>query len=423
MPPCLGALRAWSARRGLSIIHVAASVVALASAWTASAAPAPPFAELLRRSQATAPRLIEAQANVRAAQGLAEQAAALPNPTVGVEVEDIGRKDAGISQRQNTYSLSQPIELGGKRGARIGVGRAELAAADARQRQAVADFGYDLAVAYASAEAAQARMTVLADDLARAREDLRAARALVEAGKEADVRAVQAQAAAATAEAQLAGARADLAETLARLTSLSGSPEPFTEIPGSLLAAGVGGAPQARAAVPPSLAAAQADREAAARRVRVERAKAIPDVTVSVGARTYQDSDDSAVVVGVSAPLPLFDRNRGAVKAAGAQLAAADARLRAASLEAEGAWRTGVAQADAGAARLAAAEQAAQAAREGYRLARIGYEAGKTSLLELSAARRALAEAELARLEAQVARVRAEAQVARLSGRALTEDK
>jgi len=418
----LGAPRAGRARHGLVALGLSACAFALAHGRPAAAAPVPPFPELLRQSQATAPRLVEAKANVRSAEGLAEQAAALPNPSLGVEVEDIGRKDAGVSRRQNTYSVSQPFELGGKLGARIGVGAAELAAAQARQRQAVEDFAYDLAVAYASAEAAQARTRVLGDDLARAREDLRAARALVEAGKEADLRAVQAQAAAAAAEAEMAGARAELAEALAHLTSLSGSPDPFTDLPASLLARPIAMTEPNRAAAPPAVAAAQADREVAARRIRVERARAIPDVTVSVGARTYEDSSQTAVVVGVSAPLPLFDRNRGAVKAAGAQLSAAEARLRAASLDADGAWRTALTQANAGAARLAAAEQAALAAREGYRLARIGYEAGKASLLELSAARRALTEAELARLTAQVARLRAEAQVARLSGRALFED-
>lgn len=421
MTPHIGAVRAGRARAGLASTAIGAW--ASLGACSALAAPAPPFPDLLQQSQATSPRLLEAAASVRAVQGQAEQATAFPNPNLGVTVEDIGRKDGGISQRQNTYSLSQPFEFGGKRGARIGVGQAELAAAQARQRQALADFGYDLVVAYATAEAAQARLTVLADDLARAREDLRAARALVDAGKEADLRAVQAQAAAATAEAELAGSRADLAEALARLTSLAGSPEPFTEVPATLLSEGLGNAPADRSTAPPSVAAAQADRDAAARRVRVERTRAIPDVTVSVGARTYEDSSQTAVVVGVSAPLPLFDRNRGALKTAGAQLAAADARLRGATLDAEGGWRTAVAQADAGTARLAAAEQAAQAAREGYRLARIGYEAGKSSLLELSAARRGLTEAELARLSAQLARVRAEAQVARLSGRALNEDK
>ena len=57
------------------------------------------------------------------------------------------------------------------------------------------------------------------------------------------------------------------------------------------------------------------------------------------------------------------------------------------------------------------------AAAEAYRLARIGYEAGRLPLLELTAARRALAAARLQTLEARLARVRALAEAARLAGK------
>lgn len=376
---------------------------------------------LLREAQATAPRLIESGANVRAAEGLAEQAGAIPNPTLSLQAEDLGVHDkAGISQRQNTLSFSQPLELGGKRSARAAAGRAEVGAADARQRQAQADFAYDLAMAYATAEAGQMRVAVLTDDLGRAREDLRAARALVEAGKEADLRAVQAQAAAAGAEADLSTARADAAEALANLSSMAGAKELFSNVPVSLLTRAETSKPSpapAQATVP-ALAVAQAEREAAAGRLRVERARVIPDLTLSVGARTYEAYDTMGIVAGVSVPLPLFDQNRGAVKAANAQVAAAEARLNGARLQAEASWNAATAQANAGQARLAAATQAEAAAREGYRLAGVGYEAGKTSLMELSAARRALAEAQTRLIDARLARVRAEAQLARLTGRA-----
>lgn len=406
----------------LSRVSIIAASLGLVTCWgAASAAPAPPYPALLREAQATAPRLVESGANVRAAEGMAEQAGTIPNPTLSFQAEDLGLHDkAGISQRQNTLSFSQPLELGGKRSARAAAGRAEVGAAEARQGQARADFAYDLAMAYATAEAGQMRVTVLTDDLGRAREDLRAARALVEAGKEADLRAVQAHAAAAGAEADLATARADATEALANLSSMAGAREPFSSVAVSLLTM-----PQVAKALPtpahasgPALAVAQAERQAAAGRLKVERARNIPDLTLSVGARNYDANDTTGIVAGISVPLPLFDRNRGAVKAANAQVAAAEARLNGARLQAEASWAAATAQAGAGEARLAAATQAEVAAREGYRLARIGYEAGKSSLMELSAARRALAEAQTRLIDARLARVRAEAQLARLTGRA-----
>ena len=383
------------------------------------AEPAPPYAVLLREAQATAPRLIESGANVRSAEGLAAQAGALPNPTVSLDVEDLGIRDSnGIGQRQTTLSVSQPLELGGKRAARIGAGRADVGVAEARQHQAKADFAYDLALAYAAAEAGQAHAALLTEDLGRAREDLRAARALVEAGKEADVRALQAQAAATGAEADLAAARADAAEAFARLTSMVGALEPFTSISASLLVRTQALRPAtATPSNTPGVAVAQAEREAATRRLRVERARMTPDLTVSVGARKFEARDGAALVVGLAAPLPLFDRNRGAVTSASALVVAADARLKGARLDAEAGWRAASAQAAAGETRVEAATQAAAAAREGYRLTRIGYDSGKSSLMELSAARRSLAEAQTRLIDARVARVRAEAQLARLAGR------
>ena len=246
-------------------------------------------------------------------------------------------------------------------------------------------------------------------------------RALVQAGKEADLRRVQAEAGMSAAEAELQAATADQAETLAKLTSLAGSSEPFTSIETSLLAV----ADRLRTPTdelpgsPAGVAIALADREAAARRVRVERSKAAPDVTVSVGARRLEGVDGTALVAGVSLPLPLFDRNKGSITAASARLAAAEARLRGARLDAEAERRSASAQAFAGQARLASAAQAETAAREGYRLARIGYEGGKTSLLDVLSARRSLTEAATRLIDARLARIRAEARLARLADRPL----
>ena len=177
-----------------------ASVFVLAGlpAVPAFAAPAPAFPLLVREAMGAAPKLAQSAAEVSVAQGLAQQAAARPNPTLGFEAENLAVHDnTGVAARQDTFSLSQPLELGGKRSARVAAGRADVDAAQARQRQAQADFAAELAIAYASAEAATRKAALLRDDLGRAQEDVRAADALVKAGREADGRAGQARAAAA----------------------------------------------------------------------------------------------------------------------------------------------------------------------------------------------------------------------------------
>jgi cobalt-zinc-cadmium efflux system outer membrane protein len=288
-----------------------------------------------------------------------------------------------------------------------------------RFRQIALDFGYDLATAYAAAEVAQGRVALLEDALAGAQEDLRAARALVNAGREADVRAVQAQAAAAAAEADLEAARASAQNAFAQLASLAGVPRPYSGVDSSLLplANNLAPPPVDPPLITPAVAAAQAERDAAIRRVAVEQTRAVPDVTASLGVRRLTGDNSTVFVGALSVPLPLFDRNRGNIAAALGQRDVAEARLNQARLEAENGYRSAAAQAVAANARLRAATQAEAAAEEASRLARVGYDAGRTPLIELLLARRNLTTAQAGGLEARLARISAEAALARLLGR------
>ena len=145
--------------------------------------------------------------------------------------------------------------------------------------------------------------------------------------------------------------------------------------------------------------------------------RAVPDVTVSAGVRRFSGDDASAVVAGVSVPIPVFDQNRGNISAAQGDLQGAEARLSAARLDAQAELRTALFQVDAAQSRVSAASDSEETAVEAYRLTRIAYEAGKSPLLELINARRSLAEARTQTIEAQLARLRAEAGLARLQGR------
>ena len=385
----------------------------------AVADPAPPFQILAQQSQG-APRLAEADAAVAQAQGLARQAAARPNPTVGVVVENFSGSSPfqGFARAETTASIEQPLELGGKRPARIAAGRAEVTAAQARAAQARANFAFDLADAYARAEAADRRLALANDSFHLAEDDQRIAGALVRAGKEADVRAVQAKAALQAARADIDEARADRASAFAKLSALAGATIPYTSLAASLLAHAerdeILSAPDPLTS--PAVVSAQAVRDAAGRRVRVERTRAAPDVTVSLGVRRLAGENATAMVGGVSAPLPIFDRNRGAVSAAQAELRGAEARLAAARLDAEADARASAVRAVAAQSRIQAVREGESAAAEAYRLTRLGYQGGKLPLSELLTARRALADAQTQTLDAQLERLSAEAALARLRG-------
>ena len=409
-------------RRGPSwAVWLSVSAMALGGGVSV-AEPAPPYPQMLREAQASAPRLAEARAQVAKAEGLARQAGAWPNPTLAVAVENFSRSGRlrGSELAETTASVEQTLELGGKRGARVSAGRAEVEAARRRADEAGAAFAFDLAEAYARAEAADRRVTLATASLGLAQEDARVAAALVEAGREADLRRVQARAAVQAARASVDEARAARATAFGLLTSLAGAPVPITTIPVGLLARADRPAPVVapNPLASPGYLAALAAREAAARQVRVERARAVPDVAVSVGVRRFGEDDSTAMVAGISTPFPLFDRNRGNIGAAQAELAVAEARLDAARLDAEAAVRAGLVRIEASVARLAAAREGEAAAEEAYRLTRLGYEGGKLALVELLNARRGLDEARAQALDAALERLAAQAALARLQGRA-----
>ncbi|MBJ7412476.1 MAG: TolC family protein [Phenylobacterium sp.] len=393
-------------------------VAAAALAASAHAEAAPPFAALLAAAQKS-PNLAVSAAEVDAATARLRQARTWRNPEVSLEAENFGgeRPYRGFDAAESTLSVSQTLELGGKRQARTAAAGFAVEQARAEQRQAGVDFAARLALAYGEAEAADARVTQLQEAVSAAEADARVARLLVENGREAQLRGLQAAAEAQAARASLSEAVAAREAAFARLTAVAGTGETYDALSESLLTRSPAASSAAADVDTPAVLASLAARNAAASRVDVERRQATPDVTVSAGVRRYGDDDATAFIAGVSAPLPLFDRNRGATDAARAELRAADARLQQARLEAAADLAAARAQSRSATSRVEAAQASEAAAAEAYRLARIGYEAGRLPLLELSAARRALAAARTATIDARLARLRAEAEIARLTGR------
>jgi cobalt-zinc-cadmium efflux system outer membrane protein len=128
--------------------------------------------------------------------------------------------------------------------------------------------------------------------------------------------------------------------------------------------------------------------------VELARAQAVPDLTAGVGARRFEESDDTAAVVEFSLPLPLFDRNQGDVLESRFALAKARADRRAAEVRVSVALATTYQE-------LAAAHAEAQslrdnvlpAAQEAFDATNQSYQQGKRGYLEVLDAQRSLFEA------------------------------
>lgn len=390
-----------------------ASAACSALCGAAAAQTAPPLETLLRET--AAPRLVLGEAETRAAEGRALQALARPNPTLDLQVENVGGSGPyrDFQSAETTLSVGQTLELGGKRGARVATAQAELDTARSRAGLNRVAYARDLVVAYATAEAASERLTVAQDGADLAQADARAARLLVDNGKEAELRALQASAAVSAARAEVSRAEAESGGALARLAALTGGQQTYTAVtPGTLDRVWS----ESTSSQAPAVAVAEAEQRTATRKLDLERRRATPDLTVNFGVRRLAGDDATAAVAGFSLPLPLFDRNRGAVKSAQADADAARARLLMAQADAIADRRSAEGEARAAERSAAAASQGEAAAREAYRLARLGYEAGKLPLIELLAARRDLVAARQRHIEARLARAKAQADLAQANG-------
>ena len=277
---------------------------------------------------------------------------------------------------------------------------------------------------------AEAVATGRAVEIARERvrlgdEVLRAARARVEAGREPFVQQRRAEVARETAAVALERSQRDASLALRALSVLLATPRVEVASARSAWFDDLG--PRPNPARAPAAPAGQVDRARLdglitqrQAELDLQRRNAIPDVTVGAGVRRFSEAGgDTAFVLGLSVPLPIFDRNQGNILRAGAELSRAEADAE------RGRLYLDAALADAE-RRLDQAWRAAEllrrtilpAAQEAAGFAREGYAAGKFSLLEVLDAQRTLSDAreQLNGALLEVQQVRAD--IARLRGRA-----
>ena len=418
---------------------IAAVLAAAACAQPAQAQTSPPPAaepagealtldRALELAGATAPLIEAATAGVRAADAQRRAAGLRPNPSVNVEAENvIGTGPySGLSSAETTVGMSLPLELGGKRSARIGVAEAQTARARLEVVTAQADLRLKVTQAFVAAAAAERRLGVARDQRDIANEGLRGARVRVRAGRASPLEEQRADVQRINGETALE--QAERATTLARgnLAQLIGRDLGQLDLPWFERTDGVGPKMPKSADGTLALALAQADIATADAQVRLARSQRVPDLTLSAGARRLEATNDVAAVFGVSIPLPLFNDGRASLDAARAQRDQAEALRRGAVFDAQQAMasaETEVANAEANA--RTAAGPALAAAKEAARIARIGYREGKFGQLDLLEAERTLAQTRGAAIDALAAYHDAQARLERLTARApsITEDR
>jgi len=423
--------------------------------------------------------------DIRAAEARAIQAGLRPNPELGLELEDVrlgGADDssrssrtfslspadglgAGISRStdssrgsafgdsQITLTLSQLVELGGKRAKRVEAANKEREVTVWDYEVARADVFAQTARAFYGVLAAQERLRLAEHLFGLAGQSHQTIQTLVQAGKISAIEESRSQVELSqltierdSATRELSASRIELTgqwgNNTPLFTSAVGSfPDTFAPPPADTLKAAINKSPYMSRWI------AELDRRDAV--VALERANGKPDLTVSFGVRSAgmsgvsergwdlsstdglsvsrggSDSNREArIVLGVSIPLPLFNRNQGSIKEAEYLADKAADERRATEAAISNALTAGYERASAFHSEfqtlrttvIPTAQEAFDAVQEGYR-------AGKFGLLDVLLAQRALFDAQRQLAQSQASFQQTVVEIERFTGMPVEPEK
>lgn len=280
------------------------------------------------------------------------QAGLRPNPTLDVQ-QASGKLAGSEDERDLSVGLAVPVELGGKRQRRIDVAEVELAAAQAEVADRERRLAQQILSAYADALSAARELEISNSVQDLDNQTVRVVRARVDQQDASRLELNLLLTEAARLRSQRALAEGRLNAAMGTLRTLIGAmpAEPLTlgDPQTALASEPIAIPPTLHAAIDaalrgrPDLNLAHLNELAADAGLRLSRAAAVPDLTVSAGVVTSQQflspdnaaipilDHDRALTLGVSIPLPFFNRNQGAISEA--KIAIQQARMRREFLE------------------------------------------------------------------------------------------
>ena len=275
------------------------------------------------------PELAASTWDVRTGAARIIQAGLFPNPEIDVEVENFGgsrevENPDGTSdslkrfdEYEGTILLSQLIETAGKRSKRKQVAMREhdLVGWDFETKRL--DTITEVTNAFIDLLGLQERM-VLTDNLVDLSQDVfNTVSERVKAGKVSPVEETRAQVALSTIQIEQERVKRELEAARKRLAATWGSnTASFNRAAGTL---------ETITALPPyeflitripqnpDIARWGAELEQREAALRLEKAQRLPDLTIAGGVRYLDESNDQVYVMGMSLPLPFFNRNQGAI--------------------------------------------------------------------------------------------------------------
>ncbi len=275
--------------------------------------------------------LLAAKSDVAAATAQKIISKEFPNPTLALSSQKINTDDhpnstiAGNQLWNRSYdtiaAVNQLFEIGGKRTRRQESAAAGFAAAEARLRDARRLLDAAVARAYLAALLAGENVKILGQSAAALRREAQIADIRLRAGDISKADKMQIEIAAARLELDAQTAEGNAIAARIAMEVLVGTSNPTGAwVPGDTLEQLAGLPFLASQVTPgtsrPDVQAAEAAQRKASADLRLQRAMRVPDPTFLLQYEHQPPDQPNTIGLGVSFPLPLWNRNRGAIKAA-----------------------------------------------------------------------------------------------------------
>lgn len=344
-----------------------------------------------------------------------------PNLSIDLTAENFVGPSAARDQQQITLTLSQVIELGGKRAYRFGAADAAVGTVEAEYVIARLDALSETARRFTDTAQSQAEIELADRAVALAQSIATSVERRVKAGAASTAERNRGQVALVRARIDADRARSDLAARRIALAAMWGEQEAdFSTVQADL--------EQLPTLIPiapildqlqqsPAFARFAAERRLREAERKLARAQAVPDLTVGLGLRRISLSNDYTLVASLSMPLPLYNRNQGEIAAATAKIEVSDAEREAAHLRMRAVLYGLYQEAVQVRARAAAIKgEATPQAEQALLLTQRGFDNGRFSFLELADAQRQVLELRSQLIEAYGDAHRLDAEIERLIG-------
>ena len=363
---------------------------------------------------------------VRAGEAKTLQAGLRPNPELETEIEEFGGSGdlSGFSAIETTIQLGVPIDLGGVRRKQRQIAGLEAELAGWDYETARLDVLTQVNRAFIDVLAAQEVVTLNEELVRLAEQVFNTAKAQVEAGKVSPVQQMRTQVELANSRISLETSKRELEGARFVLAATWGSTSPtFEKVEGQFeMATPIPTVEQFadRVTQNPNIVRWTAEIAHRSAAIQLERSRRVPDLSIDGGMKHLSESGDVAFILGLSLPLPLFDRNQGAIREAEYNLAKAFEEQKSAEVTVRTALATAYSALSAVAGTVSSLKNEVLPSAQGtFDAVTEGYRIGKFDFLEMLDAQRTLFDVKGSYIDALAKYHKAVADVERLIGEPL----